>query len=76
MEKKSKKKSKESKTVHVELSTKGLIPVDLKGTSSISIKRAVSGGVEINVKIYNSDPEKGRLEARRIFNKLKKEFPG
>jgi len=78
MEKTPKKKSKtdNTKPVHVKISTPDPIPVDLKGTSSISLKRAVSGGTEINVKVYDSDPDKARISASRLFKKLKKEFPG
>jgi len=74
MKKEPKKKAKVVSPSHVKLSIEGVVPVELKSTSSISLKRAVSGATEITVKIYDSNPEKGRLEAKRIFNKLKKEY--
>jgi len=74
MKKEPKKKTKVGSASNVKLSIEGVVPVELKSTSSISLKRAVSGATEITVKIYNSDSEKGRLEASRIFNKLKREY--
>ena len=75
MKKDLKKKSKVSKPVHVKISAEGVIPVELKGTSSVSINRAASGGVTIGVKVYDPDPDKASKKASKIYKGLKTEFP-
>ena len=74
MEKKPKKKTKVISASNVKLSIEGVVPVELKSTSSVSLKRAVSGSTEITVKVYDSDADKARIAASRLFKKLKSEF--